>query len=76
MEVGGLPEGEDLPITPKPENITLLVAGGSTGGHGSVMTIGGGGGYVKTGAKITLPSSWDDLLKQAEKDLGPLSAPT
>jgi len=75
IEVGKLPAGKDLPITPSPKNITLIVAGGSTGGQGSVMTIGGGGGYVKTGAKITLPAKWNDLLAQAEKDLGPIPPP-
>jgi hypothetical protein len=70
---GVLAKGESWPISPKPEDITLVVAGGAQSGHGYWMEC-GHGGYVPVSKETSLPANWDELLKQAEEDLGPLPA--
>jgi len=47
----------------------LIVAGGDQGNQGCAFLA--YGGHVTTSAKIQLPAKWNDLLKQAETDLGP-----
>ncbi len=71
---GGHPEGQPVPLTPKPEQITLVVAGGAQSGHGYWMSPAMFGWPASR--EITLPAKakWDALLKQAEADLGPLPA--
>ena len=58
------------PITSKPENIMIVVAGGRHPTHAYWMQAAQGPKLVNS--KITLPAKWDDLLKDAENDLGPL----
>ncbi|MFC1941071.1 hypothetical protein ACFLWL_01490 [Chloroflexota bacterium] len=58
------------PITSKPENIMIAVAGGEQSGHGYWMQI--GNSYHPTCKEIKLPPNWDELLNKAERDLGPL----
>ncbi len=65
---------DPIPITRKPENIIIGVAGGAQSGHAYWMEV----GCCPKGpasAEITLPKNWDALLKQAEADLGPIPAP-
>jgi hypothetical protein len=66
----GIPEGESLPITRKPENLMLGVAGGLQGQHSYWMQMGVSG--WPTSAEIRRPENarWNELLKQALKDLG------
>lgn len=69
----GLPEGQDIPITPNAKDMMLVVAGGDQSGHGYWMQE-GHSNYTVTSQEIKLPKNWDALLKQAETDLGPLPA--
>lgn len=69
----GLPEGQDIPITPKPDQITIVIAGGDQSGHGYWMQE-GHSNYTVTSQEVKLPKNWNALLKQAETDLGPLPA--
>ncbi len=64
--------GQPWPITSKPENIIIVVAGGAQSGHGYWMQL---AQSAPTSAEITLPKNWDSLLKQAEIDLGPIPSP-
>jgi hypothetical protein len=66
---GRIVEGQPWPITSKPKNIMIVVAGGAQSGHGFWMQV---AQAAPTSAKITLPKNWDALLKEAEKDLGPI----
>ena len=60
-----------IPITRVPENIALMVAGGAQAEHGYWMMT-GSCPSAATFSEIELPAHWNDLLKEAEKDLGPL----
>jgi hypothetical protein len=64
--------GQVVPVTPKADQLTILVAGGDQSGHGYWMQPVTQGNMVSE--EIELPKKWDDLLKQAETDLGPLPA--
>lgn len=70
-ERAGTPEGQDIPITPKPEQIMLVVGGGDQSGHGYWMQT-GHSNYTNVSKEIQLPKNWDALLQQAVTDLGPL----
>ncbi|MBI2907328.1 MAG: hypothetical protein HYX92_06720 [Chloroflexi bacterium] len=63
----GLPD--PCPITSKPENFMIVVAGGDQSGHGYWMQTGYSGNYVPISKEIKLPANWDELVGQAEKDL-------
>ena len=65
--------GNSLPITKKPEDIMIVVAGGEQSGHGYWMHVGCCPAKA-TSAEIELPADWEQLLTEAEEDLGP--APT
>lgn len=69
----GLPKGEDVHLTPKPEQLTVVVAGGDQSGHAYWMEA-GNSNRTMISKKIQLPANWDALLKQAEAALGPLPA--
>jgi hypothetical protein len=60
------------PITSKPENIVVLVAGGRHPTHAYWMQAMGGAKLVNV--KIDLPAKWNELIKEAERDLGPVPA--
>ena len=62
-----------LPIAAKPSQITIIVAGGVQSGHAFWMGETGPSGNNHTSDVIQLPGNWDDLLAQAEKDLGAIS---
>lgn len=65
-------EGVDrLPQTADPELIQVIVVGGSQAGHGAWMQSMGGG---RASVEIQLPANWDELMAQAEVDLGPAPA--
>jgi len=69
----GLKENEPWPITSRPENITLVVAGGYQGGHFYWMQ-NAWPAQELVSAEIQLPAKakWDAVLKEAETDLGPI----
>jgi hypothetical protein len=60
-----------FPICRKPEGIVIVVAGGEQSGHSYWMQT-GHGGYVAKTVAIQLPAAWEDLLRKAEEDLGPM----
>lgn len=62
--------GDLIPICPHPEQVTLVVAGGDQGGHGYWMDPVIQGDVVSI--EVELPSNWDDLLLDAEIDMGAL----
>jgi hypothetical protein len=70
---GILTVGEPVPITQDPKNIMIVVAGGLQSGHAYWMQ-GGNGVHGAEDAEIELPANWEELLGQAEEDLGPLPA--
>ena len=72
MEDGGISEGEPFPLTARPDQLMLVVCGGVQSGHNYWLP--GGGGEIVISKEIELPTNWDDLLVQAEEDLGPLPA--
>ncbi|MBI4333201.1 MAG: hypothetical protein HY673_18200 [Chloroflexi bacterium] len=65
-----VPQGSPLPIASRPEQITIVVAGGQTAGHCYWMPVGHSNRHIVS-KEIRLPAKarWDDLLGQAEKDL-------
>jgi len=67
------PRGQPVPITLGPDNIAIIVAGGSQSGHSFVFHTGWGGAEATKGEiKLPAKAKWDALLAQAEKDLGPI----
>ena len=66
-------DGEPWPISVKPENLMIVVAGGKQSGHGYWMRM----GCCPTqpiSVEIELPKKWESLIARAEEDLGPLPA--
>ena len=61
------------PITSKPGNFIIVVAGGHHPTHTFWMEVCGGPQKVAS-AKIQLPANWGALMKQAEEDLGTIPA--
>ena len=62
----GTAEGEAIPKA----RVTLVVAGGEQGGHAYWLQA-GKKSYMSS-VEVKLPANWDELLAQAEADLGPL----
>jgi len=62
-----------IPIADKPEDIKIVVCGGSQSGH-SFWLQSGGHRKAATHAEIKLPADWNQLLQKAEQDLGPMPA--
>lgn len=58
-------------MTAFPEQLCIVCAGGRQSGHTYFMRSGMGDEVVSRA--IQLPANWNDLLNQAETDLGPLS---
>jgi hypothetical protein len=69
----GIPVGQDVPLSPKPEQLTIVVAGGDQAGHVLWMEA-GNSNRAMISTKIELPKNWDALIKQAEAELGPIPA--
>jgi hypothetical protein len=61
---------DPFPITQKARNIMLVVAGGSHPTHAYWMQ--GAQGPKTVYRKIQLPAGWNQLLQEAEAELGPL----
>jgi hypothetical protein len=66
-----VPPGEPWPITMKPDNLMIVVAGGKQSGHGYWMRM-GAAPIQPVSVEIELPKNWESLIKRAEKDYGPL----
>ncbi len=64
---------EDLHLTLKPEQITLVIAGGDRSGNGYWMAA-GESGHLMVSKAVKLPAKWDTVLEQSIPDLG--AAPT
>ena len=66
-----LDPSKPLPVSKTPRSLTIAIAGGASSGHAYFLP---NQGYTPVTKEINLPASstWDDLLKQAEQDLGPL----
>lgn len=60
-----------MPIAVAPENIVIVVAGGKQAGHSYWMQVHGGTFGPATRA-VNLPPNWEELLRKAEQDLGPI----
>ncbi len=69
---GECTNGGPTPVVEKPADMMVVLAGGAQSGHAYWMNPGMGTKVVSKG--ITLPKNWDQLLAQAEKDLGPVPA--
>lgn len=69
----GLSKGQDVHLTPRPEQLTVVVAGGDQSGHAYWMEA-GNSNRTMISKKIQLPANWNALLKQAETNMGPLPA--
>ena len=65
------PAGEDWPACFKPEQLMIVVAGGKQSGHAYWLRM-GCCTYEPISVEIELPHNWDELIAQAEKDLGPI----
>jgi hypothetical protein len=61
------------PIAASPKEIFIAVAGGEQSGHSYWLQHGSSGAIPQT-KEIKLPPNWDELLKEAENDLGPSPA--
>jgi hypothetical protein len=61
-----------IPLTANSAQITIIIAGGEQSGHCYWMAANGPNGYLHVNDEILLPANWQELLQQAEKDLGPL----
>lgn len=61
------------PITSRPENIMVVIAGGEQSGHAYWMQI--GASFKPVCKEIKLSPNWDELLNKANNDLGSLSLP-
>jgi hypothetical protein len=60
------------PLFSKPENLMIVVAGGRHPTHALWMQ--SAMAPIVTGKEIEIPKGWDDLIGEAEKDLGPRPA--
>lgn len=69
---GTLVEGQSWPITVDPKNIMIVLSGGIQSGHTYWMQ-GGNGPQAVVDSEIKLPGNWQELLKKAEEDLGPVT---
>ena len=58
-----------MPIAMSPKNVMIVVAGGEQSGHAYFMQVGLSGDVVSK--EIKLPAKWNQLLTQAEDELGP-----
>jgi hypothetical protein len=66
-----VPPGEPWPISIKPDNLLIVVAGGKQSGHGYWMRM-GAGPIQPVSVEIELPKNWEALIMAAEEDFGPL----
>jgi hypothetical protein len=74
IKFAGTSEGEDASlIATEPEFINLVIAGGAQSGHAYWMQP-GAHAPILVSREIELPANWDDLLEQAENDIGPAPA--
>jgi hypothetical protein len=62
---------DPMPISMEPKGIKIVVAGGAQSGHMMWLQVGCCPESV-TSAPIILPAHWNELLKKAEEDLGPV----
>ena len=63
---------DNTKITNNPKQINIICTGGEQSGMAVWLPSGMGNDIVSKA--VALPKNWDALIKQAEKDLGPLPA--
>jgi hypothetical protein len=66
-----IPSDEDLHLTLKPEQITIVIAGGDRSGNGYWMAP-GESRHVMVSKAIKLPAKWNDLIEKNQEELGAL----
>jgi hypothetical protein len=59
-----------VPLYTSPDDVLIAVAGGEQSGHNAYLQH-GTSWSINQVKEIKLPSNWDLLIEQAEKDLGP-----
>ena len=64
---------DPMPVSMNPKGIKIVVAGGLQSMHMMWLQVGCCPERL-TSAEIKLPANWNDLLKKAKEDLGPLPA--
>lgn len=64
-------DGTDWPVCYRPDQLMIVVAGGKQSGHGYYLRM-GCCTLAPISIEIDLPHNWDELIAQAEKDLGPI----
>lgn len=60
---------DPMPVCMSPDGIKIVIAGGDQAGHMMWLQVGCCPEQL-TNAQINLPIKWEELLKQAERDLG------
>lgn len=63
---------DPMPISVSSSGVKIVVAGGLQSGHMMWLQVGCCPEQL-TSAEIALPANWDELLKEAEDDLGPVA---
>ena len=63
-----------MPIAVAPKNMMIVVAGGKQAGHSYWLPV-HGGTFGPASRQMKLPENWEELLREAEEDLGPLPVP-
>ena len=71
MSRNGIIKQDPIPISMSPKGIKIVVAGGLQSGHMMWLQVGHGPEQL-TSTEMKLPANWDELLRKAEEDLGPL----
>jgi hypothetical protein len=64
---------DPMPVSMRPEGIMVVVAGGDQSGHMMWLQVGCCPQQLSS-VEIGLPRKWEDLLKAAEEDMGPMPA--
>ncbi|MFC2052570.1 hypothetical protein ACFLT4_07580 [Chloroflexota bacterium] len=65
---------DPMPISMSPKGIKIVVAGGMQSGHMMWLQVGCCPERLVS-AGVRLPANWNELLKKAEEDLGPVQLP-
>ncbi|MBI2957339.1 MAG: hypothetical protein HYY32_00710 [Chloroflexi bacterium] len=72
MTASGFPEREPVPLTSRPEELMIVVAGGEQSGHAYWMQVGPAWAASSKGVHLPARATWNRLLELAEKELGPM----
>jgi hypothetical protein len=64
---------DPMPVSVSPDGIRIVVAGGDQSGHMMWLQVGCCPQQLSS-VEIRLPNSWEELLRRAEADMGPIPA--